>query len=78
VNFLAILEDHLGFIERFYGAAVQPFETTMRKIEAGEEPFIPKCDPEDYDGPEYETEWNESEECTRVLGPQAWTACKGS
>ena len=67
-DFLAILEDHLGFIERFYDGAVQPFETTMRKIEAGEEPFLPKCEPEDYYGPKYETEWNEADECKRVIG----------
>lgn len=68
MDYLAILEDHLGFIERFYTAAAEPFKTTLRKIEAGEEPFVHTCSPEDYDGPEYLTEGMEAEKCLGVVG----------
>jgi hypothetical protein len=68
MDILAILDDHLRFIERFYNKAAEPFETMKRKIEAGEEPFVPRRAPEDYDGPEYEIEWIEADECLSVLG----------
>jgi hypothetical protein len=68
MDILAILEDHLRFIERFYNAAAEPFETTLRKIETGEEPFVPQQAPEDYDGPEYEIEWIEADQCLGVVG----------
>jgi hypothetical protein len=66
MDFLAILQDHLDFIERFYAAASEPFQTTLRKIEAGEEPFIP--DPESKDYPPFELEWREAYQCLGVLG----------
>ena len=68
MDYLAILKDHLGFIERFYNAAAEPFEATLRKIQAEEEPFVPKCAPGDHDGPEYLSEWMEAEECLGVIG----------
>jgi hypothetical protein len=68
VDYLAILEDHLGFIERFYNAAAEPFETTLRKIGEGEEPFVQTCAPEDYDGPEYLAEGMEADKCIGVVG----------
>ena len=68
MDILAILEDHIGFIERFYNAAAEPFETTLRKIEAGEEPFVPQYAPGDHDGPEYLAEWMEADACLRVVG----------
>jgi len=68
MDILGFLEDHLRFIERFYDKAAEPFETTKRKIHAGEEPFIPQRAPEDYNGPEYEIEWIEADQCLSVLG----------
>src|ERR1035438_841525 len=68
MDILAILEDHLGFIDRFYNAAAEPFETALRKIDAGEEPFVPKYAPGDHDGPEYLPEWMEADECLSVVG----------
>jgi len=65
---LASLEDRLCFIKRFYNAAAGPFETTKRKIEANEEPFVPKSAPGHYDGYEYQDEWNDADQCLRVLG----------
>ncbi len=68
MDYLAILEGHLGFIERFYNAAAEPFEATMRKIESNEEPFVPRHAPGDYDGYEYQDEYNEAHDCLSVLG----------
>ena len=68
MDILGILENYLGFIERFYNGAAEPFETTKRKVEANEEPFVPKYAPGDYDGFEYQVEWNEADACLRVLG----------
>ena len=68
MDYLAILENRLGFIKRFYNGAAEPFEMTKRRIEANEEPFVPKYAPEDYDCYEYQAEWNEADECIRVLG----------
>jgi hypothetical protein len=68
MDYLGILQDRLGFIKRFYDAAAEPFETTKRKIEANEEPFVPKYAPGDYDGFEYQTEWNDADECLRMVG----------
>jgi hypothetical protein len=68
MDILAILEDHLDLIERFYDEAGEKFETTLRKIEAGEEPFVPQRAPEDYDGPEYEIQWTEADQFLGVIG----------
>ena len=68
MDYLAIIEGHLGFIEHFYNAAAEPFETTLRKIQSNEEPFVPRYAPGDYDGYEYQTEYNEAHDCLSVLG----------
>lgn len=63
-----MLEDHLAFIERFYASAAEPFETIKRKIERREMPFVPRHEPGDYDGYEYQHEFNEASACLRILG----------
>lgn len=68
MDILAIIERHLGFIGRFYASAAETFEATKRKIEANEEPYVPKYEPGDFDGYEYQGEWNEADESLRVLG----------
>jgi hypothetical protein len=68
MDILAIVEDRLDFIERFYDRAATSFETDKQKIEAQEEPFVPQCEPGAYDGFEYQCEWNEADDCLRVLG----------
>jgi hypothetical protein len=65
---LARLEGHLDFIGRFYNAAAQPFETTKRKIEVREEPFVPSSALEDCGHEPYEIEWMEADDCLCVLG----------
>ena len=68
MDILGMLGDHLDFIERFHNAASEPFETTLRKINKGEAPFIPKRAPEEWDGPEYEVEWIEADQFLDVVG----------
>jgi hypothetical protein len=68
MDVLAMLNDRLTFIERFNATASEPFETTKRRIEAGEEPYVPRHAPGDCDGLEYEGEWGEADEGLRVLG----------
>lgn len=65
---LAILEGRLGLIGRFYSTAAEPFVTTMRRIESSEEPFVPRYPPGDYDGYEYQAEYNEAHDCLGLLG----------
>jgi hypothetical protein len=71
MDILAILEGHLDFIQRFYNSAASVFEITKQKIVANEEPFVPKYPPGDYDGYEYQGEWNEADACLRVIGQSA-------
>jgi hypothetical protein len=66
--YLAVLKDHLGFIERFYNTAAEPFESRMRKIEAQEEPFVPRHPCRDDDEFEYQAEWSDAYEGLNVLG----------
>jgi hypothetical protein len=68
MDYRGILEDRLGFIKRFYNTAAEPFETKKRRIEANEEPFVPRHASGEYDGYEYQDEWSEADGCLRVLG----------
>jgi hypothetical protein len=68
MDFLAMVEDRLSFIERFYNRTAEPFEVIQRKIETEEEPFVPRRAPEQYDEPEYLDEWQEADDILRVLG----------
>ncbi|NPC56657.1 hypothetical protein [Caenimonas soli] len=60
------LERRLTFIEQLYENAASPFLERIRKIEAEEEPFIPKYseDPE----PPFLAEWIEANDSLQVLG----------
>src|SRR5882757_7966219 len=68
MDILPFLESHLDFIGRFYIAAAEPFETTMRTIENNEEPFVPTYAPVDEDDFEYGFEWMEADKGLRVIG----------
>ena len=60
------LRDRISFIRQFFDAASIPFSETKRKIEAGEEPFVP---PYSEDGePPFLDEWLEADESLQVLG----------
>jgi hypothetical protein len=68
MDILAHLNDRLDFIMRFYDQAAVPSETIKRKIEAHEDPYVPQCAPGDHDGPEYLSEWVETDNCLQTLG----------
>ena len=71
MDYLELLKEHLNFVERFYDATAGPLEARKSKIDLGEEPFAPRRSPEDYDEPEYLSEWQEADEFIRVLGQSA-------
>lgn len=60
------LRDRIAFIRQFFDAASLPFLEKKRKIEAGEDPFVP---PYSEDGePPFLDEWIEADESLQVLG----------
>ena len=67
VDTLYFLRQRLRFIRRFYGNASFPFTEQKRKIEVGEDPFIPSYNYE-YEEPPFLDEWIEAEESLDVLG----------
>ncbi len=60
------LRDRVAFIRQFFGAASLPFVERKRKIEAGEDPFVPSYS-EDGEPP-FLDEWIEADESLQVLG----------
>ena len=55
----------ISFIRQFHATASEPYNERMRKIRAGEEPFIP---PYSEDGePPFLDEWLEADESLHVL-----------
>jgi len=60
------LRDRIAFIRQFFDAASLQFLEKKRKIEAGEDPFVP---PYSEDGePPFLDEWIEADESLQVLG----------
>jgi CDP-glycerol glycerophosphotransferase (TagB/SpsB family) len=68
--FLDFLRERFKFIKRFCNDASFPFEEQQRKIDAGEEPFIPVHTNNEADADEspFFTEWLQAEESLEVLG----------
>jgi hypothetical protein len=62
MNRLPILEDKLQFLRTFYQLTTEPFSEIKRKIDAGEEPFVDRRNPEDYDEPAFLTEWQDADQ----------------
>ncbi len=73
MDILAGLRDKLRFIERFYGAAAEPFADRKRKIEAEEPPFVPPpFDPDSDTGePPFQVDWEEADDCLNLVGQAA-------
>lgn len=63
-----ILGERLGFIQSLYERSSAPFREMMRQIEAGEEPYVDRRDPENYDEPAFLAEWLDANESVHVLG----------
>jgi len=65
VDILYFLNSRIAFIRQFYGSASAPFLERKRKIEAGEDPFVP---PYSEDGePPFLDEWLEADESLHIL-----------
>jgi len=54
------LKDRIAFIRQFYDAASLPFVERKRKIDAGEDPFVPPYSEDDE--PPFLSEWIEADE----------------
>lgn len=69
VDLMWFLRDKLGFIQRLYDLASEPFTTKMKKIENGETPFdvYGNADPES-DEPPFLSEWIEASESADIVG----------
>lgn len=65
MDVLFFLSQRIGFIRQLYGTASAPYVERKRKIEAGEEPFVPPYS-EDEEPPFLE-EWLEADESLHVL-----------
>jgi hypothetical protein len=60
------LRDRIAFVRQFFDATSLPFVEKKRKIEAGEDPFVP---PYSEDGePPFLDEWIEADESLQVVG----------
>src|SRR5208337_2606681 len=73
MDILWFLQRRLRFISDLYDTAIAPFQETMRKIEAGEEPFIDGRDPEYASEPAFLNEYLEAHDSVEVLGQ--WCLC---
>lgn len=73
MDLLYFLKARLTFIERLYESAVSPFEETMRKIDAGEPPYVDERDPEYVSEPAFLEEWQEANDSVMVIGH--WCLC---
>jgi len=62
----------------FYRLTTQAFREIKRKIDAGEEPYVARGDPEDYDEPPFLTEWQEADEGLRLQGQVCLTLSQRS
>lgn len=67
MDFLAMLERELLFVEQFYDRTAEPFATMMRKIKAGEEPFVPAFGEGDGQPP-FTDEWLDADKIVSTLG----------
>jgi hypothetical protein len=65
VNIRFFLDRRVQFIGQLYETASMPYAERKRKIEAGEEPFVPPCS-EDTDPP-FLVDWLEAEESIQLL-----------
>lgn len=69
MDFRYFVSNKLGFIQRHYSIATQPFLTRKQQIEDGEPPFDsdPNAEPES-DEPPFLKEWIEADESINIVG----------
>ncbi len=74
MDLLWFLHRRLAFIDRLYDQTTAPFQETLRKINAGEPPFVYAGDPDDVGSdPPFLEELQEASESIEVLGH--WCLC---
>src|ERR1700736_6332935 len=73
MDFLWFLRRRLGFVSDLYDTATAPFAETMRKIEAGEEPYLDLRNPEDVSEPAFLDEGLAASDSVDVIG--YWCLC---
>jgi hypothetical protein len=78
MDLFQILCFRIEFIEFFYDTAVARFVEMKRKIEAGESPYVYQGPPEDCDGTEFLSEWQEAEAGYDALGMSALAMLQGA
>lgn len=66
MNVRYFLKERLAFIQQFYATTSEAYVERMRKIKAGEEPFIPEYSEDDE--PPFLDEYLEAHESLQVLG----------
>jgi hypothetical protein len=66
MDVLFFLKERTRFIKLFYETAGEPFRETIRKIEAGEAPFVPGYS-EDGEPP-FMSEWSEATTALQIVG----------
>jgi hypothetical protein len=71
VDLLYFVRLRLQFAEHFYESCAPVFIERIRKIEAGEEPYIDHRDPEYADEPAFLAEWMEAEASLEFVGVSA-------
>jgi hypothetical protein len=71
IELLDLLTQRLDFAKYFYTTSVQPFNEIKRKIEAGEEPYIDRRDPEWIDEPAFLREFEDADLAAELVGVSA-------
>jgi len=67
VDYFAMLKDNLQFLKWFYEQSVLPFKEIKRRINAQEDPYIPRADYED-DDPPFLSEWQDADDALKLQG----------
>ena len=66
MDVLFFLKERIGFIRQFYCGAVVPFDEQIRRIEAGEDPYVPPYSEDEE--PPFLAEWVQADESRDALG----------
>jgi hypothetical protein len=68
MDLLYFVDERLKFIGYFYESTVAVFQETMRRIEAGEPPYVDTRNPEYADEPAFLEEWENADAAVNIAG----------
>jgi hypothetical protein len=68
MDLLYFVDERLKFIRYFYESTVAVFQERIRKIEAGEPPYVDTRDPEYADEPAFLEEWQNADAAVNIAG----------